>query len=103
MTQKCFLSSSKQAHCLKNYCEERDMDQFLKPAKLSLSLFKPLSDCNVFTQFKCEASASSSASSKLPVTWLEILIHVPSPQIKSGLGVGEGLYSAGVTAWADVF
>jgi len=54
------------------------MAQFLKPAKLSLLIYIPLFDWNVFTQFIREASASSPASSKLPVIWLQKLNHIPS-------------------------
>jgi hypothetical protein len=40
-----------------------DMAQFLKPAKLRLSLCMPFYEDNVFTIFMGEASALSSASS----------------------------------------
>jgi hypothetical protein len=49
------------------------MAQFLKGAKLPLFLYLPLSDYNVITQCIREASASSSASSKLPVISLQKL------------------------------
>ena len=53
-----------------------DTAQFPKPAKLSLSMCIPLYECNVFTKFTGEASASSTASSRLPVIRLQKLRHV---------------------------
>jgi hypothetical protein len=52
------------------------MAPFLKIANLSLFLTLPLFDCNVISQFTREASASSSASSKLPVTSLQKQSHI---------------------------
>jgi hypothetical protein len=52
-----------------------DMAQFLKPAKLLLSLCMPFYEYNVFTIFMGEASALSSASSGI--------IRDPASEIES--------------------
>jgi len=49
------------------------MTQFLKSDKLPFSMYTPLCDCNVLSKSIHEASASSSASSGLPVIRLQKL------------------------------
>jgi len=53
------------------------MSQSLKQDKLSVTWFAPFSDCNVITKFRTATSASSAASSKLPVIFFQKLSHIP--------------------------
>ena len=53
------------------------MTQFLKSDKLPFSMYIPLFDCNVLSNSIHEASASSSASSRLPVIRLQKLAMSP--------------------------
>ena len=54
------------------------MTQFLKSDKLPFSMYIPLFDCNVLSKSIHEASASSSASSRLPVIRLQKLAMSPA-------------------------
>lgn len=59
--------------------ERRDMAQFLKRAKLPLVYPLTFFEYSARTHSKDEAFASSSASSRLPVTSLQKLSHIPLP------------------------
>jgi hypothetical protein len=52
------------------------MTQFPNQNKLSLFMFKPLTDFNVIAKFRAETSASTSVSSRLPVILFRKSSHI---------------------------